>query len=414
MGGQRLRLKKCVAFEESSVPAIHGCVPPYELLIMVGLSNLYSFFSKIYTLWIFLIVLDSCGRAAELPSAIQEASTAPKEWQEKWGPYRSPLLFRDGTRVANAQDWTRRRAEILREWQELLGKWPPVLEKPTLEILSSSLREGITQQKVRVQIAPDQHGEGYLLIPANARNLAAVFVPFYEPETSVGLAGKPWRDFAWQLARRGFVTLSLGSPGGDARKPIMSTQAQCQPLSYLAYVSANAWQALANLPYVDSQRIGIVGHSYGGKWAMFGACLWPKYACGAWSDPGIVFDESRASINYQEPWYLGLDSNFTRPPGLVSSERPRTGAYRTLIEKGHDLVEVQALMAPRPFLVSGGAEDPPKRWMALNHVRAVYQQLGHEHRVAMSNRESHDPNEASNELIYAFFQHWLKTKPSRD
>ncbi len=23
-------------------------------------------------------------------------------------------------------------------------------------------------------------------------------------------------------------------------------------------------------------------------------------------------------------------------------------------------------MAPRPFLVSGGAEDPPERWRALN------------------------------------------------
>ena len=159
-------------------------------------------------------------------------------------------------------------------------------------------------------------------------------------------------------------------------------------------------------------RIGmsphVVGHSYGGKWAMFGACLWEKYACAVWSDPGIVFDESRGSINYQEPWYLGLDANTTRLPGLVRPESPRTGAYKTLIEHGHDLVDFQALMAPRPFLVSGGAEDPPKRWAALKPIMDVNNLLGAKNRVAMTNREKHDPNPESNEVIYRFFEWWLK------
>jgi hypothetical protein len=228
------------------------------------------------------------------------------------------------------------------------------------------------------------------------------------------LSEKPLRDFAWQLARRGFVTLSIGSPGGDARLPVLSTEAKCQPLSYLGYVSANMWQALASLPDVDSKRIGIVGHSYGGKWSLFGSCLFEKYACAVWSDPGIVFDETRGSINYQEPWYLGLDPSLTRKPGLVSAESPRTGAYKTLIEKGHNLQELHSLMAPRPFLVSGGAEDPPKRWAALNHSIAVNQLLGVKDRVAMTNREKHDPHEESNEQIYRFFEFWLKRSKEAD
>ena len=65
-------------------------------------------------------------------------------------------------------------------------------------------------------------------------------------------------------------------------------------------------------------------------------------------------------------------------------------------------------MAPRPFLVSGGAEDPPKRWAALNHLAAVNKLLGAEHRVAMTNREKHDPTPESNEVIYRFFEWWLK------
>ena len=41
-------------------------------------------------------------------------------------------------------------------------------------------------------------------------------------------------------------------------------------------------------------------------------------------------------------------------------------------------------MAPRPFLVSGGAEDPPKRWAVLNHLVALNKLLGVEDRVAMT------------------------------
>lgn len=311
--------------------------------------------------------------------------------------------------MKEAADWPKRRAEILADWHGIMGEWPLVIEKPKMEVLETKPREdGVSQDKIRVEIAPGQTGEGYLLRPSGAGPFPAVFVPFYDPETSAGLGGKPLRDFAWQLARRGFVALCIGSPGGDARKPVLSDGAKCQPLSYLGYICANMWNALAALPEVDSKRIGIVGHSYGGKWSMFGSCLWEKYACAVWSDCGVVFDETRQSINYQEPWYLGLDATLTRKPGLVTAENPRTGAYKVLIEKGHNLQELEALMAPRPFLVSGGIEDPPKRWAVLNHAIAVNKLLGVSGRVAMTNREKHDPNEESNAAVYAFFERWLK------
>jgi hypothetical protein len=78
-----------------------------------------------------------------------------------------------------------------------------------------------------------------------------------------------------------------------------------------------------------------------------------------------------------------------------------------MIETGRDLHELHALIAPRPFLVSGGSEDPPSRWVALNHAVAVNKLLGHEHRVGMTNRKEHTPNEESNKQLYAFFEHFL-------
>jgi hypothetical protein len=79
-----------------------------------------------------------------------------------------------------------------------------------------------------------------------------------------------------------------------------------------------------------------------------------------------------------------------------------------LRERKHDLIEFQALMAPRPFLVSGGSEDTPDRWRALNRIVEVYNFLGATNRVAMTNRKDHSPNVESNAQVFAFFDRFLK------
>jgi BAAT / Acyl-CoA thioester hydrolase C terminal. len=118
----------------------------------------------------------------------------------------------------------------------------------------------------------------------------------------------------------------------------------------LAYAAANAWNALSRFPDVDSTRIGIVGHSFGGKWAMFASCLFDKFACAAWSDPGIVFDETRESVNYWEPYYLGYHPQPWRPRGVISKDNPAMGLYPELRKKGFDLHELTCLDGPKTFL----------------------------------------------------------------
>lgn len=349
------------------------------------------------------------GKAGErLPDELAPLFQPPAEAANQFGAFRSPLKFADGREVKTPADWAKRRVEIRQHWFDVMGPWPRLLKTPRLNILEKTPRENFTQCRIEVEIAPGRMSTGYLLIPAGQPKFPAVFVPYYDPETSVGLQ-KELRDFAYQLAKRGFVTMAIGSPGGDARKPDIG-DAQCQPLSYLAYIATNCAQALANLPEVDAKRIGVVGHSYGGKWAMFSSCLSEIFACAAWSDPGIVFDEKRPSVNYWDPWYLGMQPGPPRPVGLPDEAHPRTGAYKVMVEQGMDLTELHALMAPRPFLVSGGAEDTPARWPALNHAIAVNRLLGFENRVGMSSRPKHDPTPESNEQIYRFFQHFLQSK----
>lgn len=349
-----------------------------------------------------------------IPEQIAHFFSSPPQLADDFGKYRSPLTFYDGTEVKTPQDWQRRRKEILRKWQSIMGKWPPMIENPKIEYLGKQQLENFTRHKVRVEIAPSrQTVDGYLLVPDGVGAFPAVIVVFYDAETGAGL-GKELRDFAYQLTKRGFVTLSIGTPEFSSLKapykPLYDSaknDVPLQPLSALAYVAANCHTAVANLPEVDPDRIGVMGHSYGGKWAMFASCLYDKFACSVWSDPGIVFDEERANVNYWEPWYLGYEASRQRPRGIPDPNKPRTGAYKKLYTEGFDLHELHALMAPRPFLVSGGSEDRPERWKALNHTVTVNNLLKHANRVAMTNRKAHSPTPESNEQIYIFLEHFL-------
>jgi hypothetical protein len=284
-----------------------------------------------------------------------------------------------------------------------------------LEYLESVQRDGYVEHKVRFDWSSFNKTTGYLLRPDRKGKKPAVIVVFYEPETAAGLESarpEPFLDFARQLAKRGFVTLSIGTSevhtddGFMQFYPDYKTH-KIEVLSLEAYLAANAWFALSKEADVDEKRIGITGWSYGGKWAMFASCLFDRFACAVWNDAGIVFDESLSDLNYWEPYYLGYHDPPWRKRGPVTADNPAKGLYVKLRNEGFDLHELHALMAPRPFLISGGFDDPEERWIPLNHSIAVNHLLGYSDRVAMSNRATHGPDEASNEMLVAFFSCYL-------
>jgi dienelactone hydrolase len=366
------------------------------------------------------------------PQDLIEYFQPPEDLRDDMGNYRSPLTTERGELISTAPDWQEQRMRIRSRWHQLLGRWPDGVRQPRVQVVEESHRNGgIHQQQLRLGIAlGGGMVDAFLLIPPGDGPFPAVLVVYYDAQSGAGL-GTPRRDFGWQLAQRGFVTLSIGKPNtgvnlgdpkhipgrGDPYFGPVGEPLRVQPLSALAYAASNARQFLANRDDVDEDRIGIVGHSFGGKWALLAACLDDQFACAVWSDPGIVFDERDrrkqnpgGSVNYWDPWYLGAKFGQTVKGGtkyrfrkLPSEGQPRTGAYRQLVDGGHDLVELHALMAPRPFLVSGGTADLPERWTALNHSIAVNRVLGCSHRVAMTNRKPHEPTAESNEQICRFF-----------
>src|SRR5688572_15576616 len=113
--------------------------------------------------------------------------TPPPEFKDDFGHYAPPLVFANGSKVASKADWTRRRAEILNIWTGYLGEWPALIEKPHVEYVNRTHRENFVQHRIRVEVAPGQMLEGYLLVPNGHGPFPAVIVPYYEPESSIGV-----------------------------------------------------------------------------------------------------------------------------------------------------------------------------------------------------------------------------------
>ena len=156
--------------------------------------------------------------------------------------------------------------------------------------------------------------------------LPAVAVPFYYPEAMLGF--DPAKDeelpkfkdvtMLADLARRGFVaatadayhlTYRVGAaePRDDFRRWKKAAEALARDwpewtgVGKLTADTRLLLDLLAADTRVDATRIGIIGHSLGGKMAFYAGCLDPRVQVIVTSDWGIDWD----GTNWKDPWYWG-------------------------------------------------------------------------------------------------------------
>src|SRR5262245_59673050 len=140
----------------------------------------------------FLIAITGPILADEpLPKILAAHFKPPAEYANQFGDYKSPLRFNDGSEVKTADDWKRRRKEILNTWNDLMGPWPKRLENPKVEPIEKEHIDNYTRQHIRLEVAPDRMTEdAYLLVPDGKGPFPAVVVVFYDAATGVGLGKK--------------------------------------------------------------------------------------------------------------------------------------------------------------------------------------------------------------------------------
>lgn len=185
----------------------------------------------------------------------------------------------DGTSrpVESIADWEIRRDHILENMQLVMGDIPAKSDTPLnieYDLAETRHLDGYTRHKIWYTPEPGERVPAYLLVP-NEMGVPAPAMLCPHPTNAdgkdmvVGLIDKPNRNYAEELAQRGYVTLAPDYPGFGEYKPDVYAIGYASATAKGIVNHRRALDVLASLPYVDSEKLGVIGHSLGGHNALY-------------------------------------------------------------------------------------------------------------------------------------------------
>jgi hypothetical protein len=306
-----------------------------------------------------------------------------------------PLLCGDGTRIASVELWeTRGRPETLESFRRMVyGRSPGVPEGTRFEVVDEDTRAlggDATQRTVQVRVPLANGGvfafESFVFIPNARRGPAPAFLLINNRPPEWADPTRRVRNEFWpveELIARGYATAAfhVGDVQPDeadgVSRGLIAALGGDEPRAGDGWATIGAWAWVAGrvmdylqaAPEIDGARVAVVGHSRGGKTALWAGAQDPRFSLVVSNESGClgaalgrrVFGETFAAINGQFPhWFCG---NF----------KAYNGRERDLPVDQHQLL---ALIAPRAVYVASADEDlwadPRGEFLSLAHAGPVY------------------------------------------
>ncbi len=333
---------------------------------------------------VFLYVPFSNGDDSDLQysfdrwKAIAQISSPPDSASEQAG---TSDLIRLADSIG-ANEWPERREKIRRLLIDFLGPFPPDPEETRGAVIDTERFADYVRQTV---VYSGEQGElipAYLLIPLGIVSPRPAVICQHQTvyqgkDEPVGIEGKPELAHALELVRRGYVTLAPDCICfGDRKKPGSGHYGEAvrfyrqhpnwSIMGKLVWDIGRAVDYLETLPFVDSDRIGSIGHSHGAYGTLFSSAF-DKRIRVAVASCGFT---ALRSDPVPERW-----SHLT---ALI----PKIGFYIDRIEDiPFDFQHVLALSAPRPLFITAALDDKifPNGESVRDvsaRVREVYELLG--------------------------------------
>ena len=260
-------------------------------------------------------------------------------------------------------------------WDEVIGRCPPpsVSANPRTRLIYDE--PGFKGYEVVLDVWKETFAYGILLVPkgikSDERRPVVVCQHGLEGRSQEVVDPKiesPYNAYGAELADQGFVVYAPQNPyiGQDAFRVI---QRKANPVkwslfSLITRQHEQTLEWLAEQPFVDAERIGFYGLSYGGKTAMRVPALLDRYAL------------SICSADFNE-WIVKNATYDSRYSYMFTGEyeMPEFNLGNTF-----NYAEMAWLIAPRPFMVERGHHDgvAPDEWVAYEYaiVRHLYANLG--------------------------------------
>jgi hypothetical protein len=306
-----------------------------------------------------------------------------------------PLKTAGGRTVASATDWPARRREILDLFREhVYGRSPGApdrLQFRELEVKTDAMDGAATLRRVAIDSAVGQRTHTFeltLFLPNAVKGPAPVFLLINNrPASNTDPTRKEKSGFwpAEEMIARGYgiAAIQYGqlAPDDTARfrdgaiALFEGGSSGARPPHAWGAIAAWAWGASRALDYlvsdarVDAKRVAVVGHSRGGKAALWAGAEDERFALVVSNESG----ESGAALSRRMYGETIARITATFPHWFTGRYAGYSGREAELPVDQHLLL---SLIAPRPLYVASANEDlwadPRGEFLSLAATSPVY------------------------------------------
>ncbi len=270
--------------------------------------------------------------------------------------------------AAAPAEWEMRRQEALAGFLSMTGPLPGADQRCALDMRIEEETDcgSYIRRLISYQSSPGGRVPAYLCIPKTAlsgRPVPAVLC-LHPTENSighkvvVGLGGKPHRQYASELAERGYVTLSPSYPLLAKYQPDLKALGFTSGTMKAIWDNIRGLDLLETLPFVKKQvGFATIGHSLGGHNSIFTAVHDIRLkvivsSCGF--DSVLDYYDGNIKGWVQERYILKMGDYLGHPKDVP-----------------FDYYELIAALAPRRVFVNAPMKDANFKWDSVDRIAAA-------------------------------------------
>jgi dipeptidyl aminopeptidase/acylaminoacyl peptidase len=303
-------------------------------------------------------------------------------WDASRLPRQNLLVYRasDGEvrEARTVEDWKNRRLEIVKGMQAVMGTMPGSDKHCPLDMKVEDETDcgAYVRRLISYSSEPGSRVPAYLLVPKKLLNgdARAPAVLCLHPTDNaighdivVGLGGRANRQYAAELAERGYVALAPSYPLLARYQPDIKGLGWQSGTLKAVWDNMRGLDLLESLPFVKPGRFGAIGHSLGGHNAVYTSVF----------DSRIEVVVSSCGLDSFLDYYNGDEKVWFPEKGWCQTRyMPRLADYRGRLEQiPFDFHELIGALAPRHVFISAPLGDSNFRHDSVDRVVAAASQV---------------------------------------